>query len=119
MGELNLGGHVTIAEQFQRRCEEFPQNAVNLNEFQAAVLQEIHAASTEIHMVDDGETLFAFAFPDGSAMTVVNCKGLRFALLRAKELRAIRKARHLTKKDLQDIDLCAGDDRVGREPENK
>jgi len=109
---------VTIAEQFQRRCEEFPQNAVNLNEFQAAVLQEIHAASTEIHMVDDGETLFAFALPDGSAMAAVNCKGLR-ALLRAKELRAIRKARHLTKKDLQHIDLCAGADRVGREPENK
>jgi hypothetical protein len=105
---------MTIAEEFQRRCQEIPQNAANLNELEVSMVEEIHVASTDFHMVDDGKTLFAFEFADGSAMTALNCEGLRFALLTAKELRKIRKARHLTKKDFQDLDLALEAERVGR-----
>jgi hypothetical protein len=110
---------MTIAAEFQQRCEDFPQNAANFKEFVVAILEEIHAASTEFHMVEDGKTLFAFAFQDGSAMTAVNCKGLRFALLNAGELKAIRKARHLTKKDVQDLALVLEAEPQGPKPDDE
>jgi hypothetical protein len=109
---------LTIAEEFQRRCDEFPQNAANRAEFDIVMLEEICDAKTEFHRVDDGKTLFSFVFMDGSAMTAVNCEGLHFTILPAKELKAIRKARHFTEKDFQDLELCAEAERVGRGPEN-
>jgi hypothetical protein len=106
-----------IAREFQRSCEEFPQNAANLKECRVTMVEEMCAASTEFHMVGDDKTLFAFAFKDGSAMTAVNCEGLRFALLDTKELKAIRKSRHLTKKDLQELELALEAELVGPGPD--
>lgn len=110
---------MTIAEEFQRRCAEFPQNAANLKELEVAIFEEIHSESAEFHVVHDGKTIGAFVFEDGSAFTIVNCKGLRFAILDRKELKAIRKARHFTEKDVQDLALCLEAERAGRGPNDE
>jgi hypothetical protein len=107
---------MTIAKEFQRRCDEFPQDAANRVEFDLVMLEEVYSASTEFHVVHDDKTIGAFVFKDGSAFTIVNCKGLHFAILDGKELRAIRKAPHFTEKDVQDLALCEEAERVGRGP---
>jgi hypothetical protein len=107
-----------IAAEFQQRCEEFPQNTANLQELEIAMVEEIFDACTEFHMVDDDKTLHAFAFKDVSAMTVVNRKGQRFEILNAKELKAIRKARHLTMKGMQDLALALEAEQEGCGPVN-
>jgi hypothetical protein len=109
---------MTIAKEFRGRCEEFPKNAANRAEFESAILGEIFATCTEFHLIDDDKTLHTFGFKDRSAMTLVDCKDLRFALLNVKEIKAIRKARHFTTKELEDIDLCFEANRVGRGPDD-
>jgi hypothetical protein len=54
-------------------------------------------------VIDEANTLMAFTFPDGSGITLLSYFDLHFKVLTAKEIKAIRKAPHMTDEQIETI----------------